>query len=63
MASWALICKRCGKDFRFSEISDTLANHFFPRKPEFPKEGVQCACPNCQTRLIYQMNDLRYQTK
>lgn len=63
MATWALICKRCGRAFEYCEISDSLANHFFPQKPEFPKTGVQCACPNCAANFIYHLSDLRYQAK
>jgi len=63
MATWALICKRCGRTFEYCAIPDSLANHFFPQKPPVPKEGAQCACPNCNAKFIYQLSDLRYQAK
>jgi hypothetical protein len=53
MASWALKCKRCGEVFTYSQISETLANYFFPTKPEFPPEGLECECSNCKAKSTY----------
>jgi hypothetical protein len=61
--AWALICKRCGRMFKHCEIPDSLANHFFPQKPEIPEAGVPRDCPHCDAKFIYHLSDLRYQAK
>jgi DNA-directed RNA polymerase subunit RPC12/RpoP len=61
MASWSLTCKRCGRAFTYSQISDTLADYFFPAKPAIASEGEECECPNCTAKFVYQRNELTYQ--
>jgi hypothetical protein len=61
MAKWNVNCKSCGNAFTFSQISDTLADMYFPAKPEFPSEGIERECPNCTSNFTYQSHDLSYQ--
>ena len=64
MASWALCCKSCGKDFTYSQIGDTMLDYFFiPSRPEMPPKGVERECPNCKAKATYQQTELRYQSK
>jgi hypothetical protein len=60
MASWGLICKGCRQVFRYSEISETLADYFLPAKPEIAAEGIERECPNCKAKFVYQKSELTY---
>jgi DNA-directed RNA polymerase subunit RPC12/RpoP len=60
LASWALYCANCGKNFELSKIKDTLANFFLPEKPEFPPSGMAFECPNCKNKATYRSVDLVY---
>jgi hypothetical protein len=60
MAIWVLICKRCGETFAYSEIGESLLDYFFPKKPEIPLEGVECECPTCKAKFIYQQYELMF---
>src|SRR5580704_936361 len=61
LASWALCCANCGKNFEHSKINDTLANFFLAEKPEFPPNGLTFECPNCKKKVTYRWGDLVYQ--
>jgi hypothetical protein len=60
MASWVLICKRCGEIIHYREIGDSLIEYFIPEKPEMPREGMVCACPICNANSIYKQSDLTF---
>jgi hypothetical protein len=62
MASWALACKNCRAVFAYSQISDTLADHYLPTRPAFPPSGVERECPNCKSKFTYQGSDLTFQS-
>lgn len=61
MASWILRCPNCSKTFVQSEIKDTLANHFWPARPKFPKGGQTFTCVYCGKESPFQETDLTYQ--
>ena len=64
MPSWNLTCQNCSESFTHSKIEGgNLANYFVPQKPEFPEEGQELQCPNCNTKAQYQRTDLRYDSK
>jgi hypothetical protein len=63
MASWALGCKNCGKDFTYSQIDDTLQDFFVPLRPQLPPEGEEREGPNCKARATYKRNELTYQSE
>ena len=64
MPSWNLTCQNCSKSFTHSKIEGgNLANYFVPQKPEFPAQGRELQCPNCNTKAQYQRTDLRYDSK
>ncbi len=60
MAIWVLSCKRCGETFAYCEIGESLLDYFFPKKPEMPREGVECQCPTCKAKFIYQQYELMF---
>jgi hypothetical protein len=62
MASWNLACKKCLKSFAYSQISETFVDYFMPSRPEFPPDGVELECPNCQAKSTYYRTDLTYQS-
>ena len=64
MPSWMLRCPGCSKDFEHSrvEIKDTI-DFFLPQKPDFPADGSDLKCPNCERTSTYHGSDLVYQTK
>jgi hypothetical protein len=61
MPRWVLTCNNCSKVFPHADISDTLENLFFPKKPKFPPGGLEQECPSCNTKAVYQQQELRYQ--
>ena len=61
MPRWVLTCNNCSKVFPHAEIGDTLENLFFPEKPKFPPGGLEQECPHCNTKAVYQQQELRYQ--
>ena len=60
MAKWALKCKNCEQLFTQSEIGNTLADYFIPKKPKLPPEGLEIECPHCKSKAAYRPNELRY---
>jgi hypothetical protein len=52
MAIWVLLCKRYGKIFAYCEISESLLDYFFPKKPVMLPEGIECQCPACKAKFI-----------
>jgi hypothetical protein len=58
MARWILRCPDCSRTFVHSEIEDTLANYFFPAKPNFPKDGQTLTCTHCGKESLFQRTDL-----
>jgi hypothetical protein len=60
MAIWVLLCKRCGQTFAYCEISESLLDYFFPKKPVIPPDGVERQCPACKAKLIYQQYELMF---
>lgn len=63
MASWTLQCKKCCRFFEHSKIGDTLANHFFPSKPQFHPAGAILDCPHCNKKSVYHGADLKFWAK
>jgi hypothetical protein len=63
MPSWNVTCQNCSETFTHSKIEDTLADYFFPKKPEFPADGQELECPACKSKAQYQWTDLRYDPK
>jgi len=61
MSKWILVCKQCQKSFPHSEVGSSLADYFFPEKPEFPQKGQDLECPHCKITSNYQRTDLRYE--
>jgi hypothetical protein len=41
-------------------IADTLANFYFPTRPDFPDGGSELDCPHCGTKSTYKREDLIY---
>lgn len=60
MASWMLVCKRCGSEFEHSKIGDTLADYFLPAKPVIPSAGLKRECPHCKAESDYQQGELKF---
>ena len=65
MARWTLECCNCHQTFTYTEIpakGETLHPDPFllwsGPKPEFPRGGIDVACPNCLHHSIYQRYEL-----
>jgi hypothetical protein len=60
MARWALMCRRSGEIFRYSEVGNTLEDYYCPNKPDVPDEGIVYECPTCNSKFTYQLYDLMF---
>ena len=63
MGSWALACKNCRALFTHSEVPNTLADYYLPTRPDFPPEGLERECPQCNSKSTYRAIELIYQSK
>lgn len=61
MPRWVLNCPTCREDFTHSQSERrTLDDWYLDKKPEFPREGRELQCPNCQTSTWFEKAQLRY---
>jgi hypothetical protein len=64
MAYWVFQYPFCKTEFIYSEISKNLelSELCFPRKPDFPMEGLALECPSCKKSSALQRHQLVYRT-
>jgi len=57
-----LHCPFCGAEFIHSEIAKDLAHSLlcFPRKADFPSEGLALQCSNYRMASVFQRDQLTY---
>jgi hypothetical protein len=61
MPRWVLNCPSCLHEFTHSESDRrTLDDSYLDKKPEFPREGLELQCPNCQASSLFEQAQLRY---
>jgi hypothetical protein len=65
--TWIVECKNCGREFMFSGIDRQNPRQVVenmpdvePAKPPIRNGAEQRTCPHCNSRLVYERNDLRF---
>jgi hypothetical protein len=62
MPHWIFQCPLCGAELIYAEIAMDLAlsELCFPRKPDFPSEGLALECSHCRKTCVFQRQQLTY---
>lgn len=60
---WIIECRHCAVRFVHSEVGKdrSIFDYLRPTEPTFSSHGEELECPNCGTRAVYIVQDLRYQ--